>query len=386
MDATIAEGMARAKEKDERSLGLFNQLLERRGPNVRIWLCQNAFIHVDPAIVQETSTLPNANARIRMGHTDRRVHTKAQVREGLSFLLIRCLIHDKVTCSHTAVAPTGTPQAPPTSALTHVSFLTLVKVEEGQCSSIDYRYTPSPPHTLIQRASLASISRKRPTAGSCSTAITTPVPPAPGASGSLEARTHRSSSSTVTPAIQQSSFEFAGPRGIQPLAPIVQERPENVSLPPSGIPPHLLVPPSSHSPPQSTHTDPPQNAIDVAPTVSSERQKGSTPCSSNSLPRSEEKKVSPIHGQTKIKRSNRASVTQKPSTKFAPFSLTPSQPGPPVTRREAPSRLMMPGAFPGTSLDGVDMSSWVLVSPVSPDCQVEVSKRSWFKRMFSRLG
>jgi len=373
--------MTRAKEKDERYLELFNQLLERRGPNVRIWSCQKVFIHVDSVIVQETSTLPNANARIRMGHTDQQVHTKAQVREGLSFLLIRCLIHHKIAYSHTA--PTGTSHASSTSALTHVPSLTRAKVEEGQCSSIDHRYTPSSPHTLIHRASLASMSRKRPTAGSCSATTTTPVPPAPGASGSLEAPTHRSSSSTVTLTIQQISFEFAG-RGIQP--PIVQKRPENVLLSSGGTPPHLLVPPSSHSPPQSTHTDPPPNTIDVAPTVSSERQKGTTQPSSNPLPPSEEKKVSLIHSQTKIKRSTRASVTQKSSTKFAPFSLTPNQPGTPETRREKPSRLMMPGAFPGTSLDDVDMSSWVLVSPVSPDRQVEVSKRSWFKRMITRFG
>lgn len=277
-----------------------------------------------------------------------------------------------------------TSHAPSAPALIHVVSLTCVKIEEGQCSPIDHKYTPSSPHTLIYRASLASISRKRPTAGSCSATTTTPAPPAPGASGSLEARTHRSSNSTVTPAIQQPSFEFSGPRGIQP--PIVQERSENVSLHPSGIPPQLPAPPSSHSPPQSTHTDPPPKAIDVAPTISSECQKGTTQRSSNTLPQSEEKKVSPIHSQTKIKRSTRASVTQKPSTKFAPFSLTPNQPGPPATRREAPSRLSMPGAFPGTTLDDGDMSSWVLVSPVDPDCQVEVSKRSWFKRMFSRFG
>jgi hypothetical protein len=40
----------------------------------------------------------------------------------------------------------------------------------------------------------------------------------------------------------------------------------------------------------------------------------------------------------------------------------------------------MPGAYPGMSVDE-DASSWVLVSPVSP---VEVSKRSWIKRLFSR--
>lgn len=387
MDATIAEGMARAKEKDERFLGLFNKLLERRGPNVRISSCQKAFIHVDSAIVQETSILPNANARIRMGHADRRVHTKAQVCEGLSFLLNRCLIHNKVANSHTAVVPIGASHAPSASPLIHVVFMTRIKVEEGRCSSIDHRYTPSSPHTLIHHASLTSISRKQPPAGSCSTTTTTPIDPAPGALGSLKAPPRRSSSIyTVTPAIQESSFEVAGPPGIQPL--IVQERPENVSMPGTGIPQHLLVPPSSHSPlpPQSTRTNPPPNAIDVTPTVSSERQKGTTQRSSNLLPRSEEKKVSPIHTQTKIKRSTRTSVTQKPSAKFASFSLTPSQPGP-ETRREAPSHLMMPGAFPGTSLDdvdNVDMSSWVLVSPA--DCQVEVSKRSWFKRMFSRFG
>ena len=330
--------------------------------------------------------MPNVNARIlRMGHTGRQVHTKAQVREGLSSLLIRCLIHDKVACSHTAVAPTGkTSHVPSVSALIHVSYLTCVKVEEGQCPSIDNRYTPSSPQALIHRVSLASISLKQPTAGPCSAATTTHVPVAPGALESLEASAHRSSKSTVTSAIQQSSFEFASPRDIPP--PIVQERPENVSSPTDGIPPHLLVSPSSNSPPKSTAHPTPNAIDDVAPTVSPERQKGTTQRSSNSLPRSEEKKVSPIHSQTKIKRSTRAGVTQKPSTKFAPFSLTPNQPGPLETRREAPSRLMMPGAFPGTSLDDVDVSSWVLVSPVGPDCQVEVSKRNWFKRIISRFG
>ena len=36
MDAMITERMARAREKDEQSLRLFNQLRERRGSNVRI--------------------------------------------------------------------------------------------------------------------------------------------------------------------------------------------------------------------------------------------------------------------------------------------------------------------------------------------------------------
>lgn len=372
--------MTRAKEKDELSLGLFNQLLERRGLNVRIYLCQKVIIHVDPIIVQEMSTLSNANVRIRTGYTDRRVYTKAQVREELSFFLIRSLIYNKVASLHPVIAPTETSHAPSVFPLTHVPSPTRVKVEEGQFSSIDHRYTPSSPHTLTHRASFASMSRKRPTAGSCSTTTIAPIPPALGASGSLEARTHRSSSSTATPAIQRSSFELAGPRGIQP--PIVQERQENVSFPPGGIPPHLLMPPPSHSS-QSTRIDPPSNAIDVAPTVSPER---ATQRSSNSIPLSEREKVSPIHNYSKIRRSTRTSVTQRPSTKFAAFPLTPSEAGTPENRREAPSRLKMPGAFPGTSLEDADMSSWVLVSPVGPECQLEVPKRNWFKRMFSRFG
>jgi hypothetical protein len=288
----------------------------------------------------------------------------------------------------------GTSHAPPVSALTHVPHLKRVKAEEGQRSPIDNLYTQGFPHTvtLIHRVSLDSISQKRPTAVSCSatTTTTTTASPAPGAPRSLEARTHRSSSNAVTAAIQQSSFEFASPSAsgsVKPLAAIVQERPEIVSLPPGGIPPHLLVPPSSHSSPQSTRNDPPPNG---APTVNSERQKGTaTQNSSNSLPRSEEKKVPLISSQSKFKRPTKACATQKQSsTKFAPSSVTPSQPAQlgPEVRQEAPSRLMMPGAFPGTSLDGVDVSSWVLVSPVGPDCQVEVSKRNWFKRMLSRFG
>ena len=42
MDAMITNRMTQAKERDERSLGLFNQLRERRGPKVRTSLCQEA--------------------------------------------------------------------------------------------------------------------------------------------------------------------------------------------------------------------------------------------------------------------------------------------------------------------------------------------------------
>src|SRR5258707_7059676 len=260
--------------------------------------------------------------------------------------------------------------------LTHVPSLTRVKVEEGQLqrSSIDHRHTPSSPHTLTYRASLAFTSRKRPTAGSCSTITTTPAPPAPGASGSLETPTYRSSDTTVSPTIQQSSFEYADPRGTGPHT--VPKRPESMSLPPSDMPPHLPVSPSSHSSP-TTRTDPPSNSIDVAPTVGSERRNETTQHSSNSLPRPGEKKISSIHVQAMVKTSTRAGITQKQSAKFAPFSLSPIPPGPPETRREAHSRLKMPGAFPGTSLDDVDMSSSVLVDSVSPDCRAEHSNRSW---------
>jgi hypothetical protein len=42
MDALIAERMTRAREKDEQSLRLFNQLRDRRGANVRTRLSHKA--------------------------------------------------------------------------------------------------------------------------------------------------------------------------------------------------------------------------------------------------------------------------------------------------------------------------------------------------------
>ncbi len=360
MDVMISERMTQAKEKDKRSLELFNQLLERRGPNVRIWLFHGSPPMLTSSFVQETSTLSDANGRMLMGHTDRQVDTEAQV------------------------APTSC--ASSASALTHVPSPTRAELGERQRLLTDDGYPSSNPPSLTHCALLASISQKWPTAGSCSTSTTTPVPPAPSASRPPETRTHSSLSTTVTPAtgIQQSSFVIAGLNGNRPLT--AQERPESMPLPPSGLPPHFPAPLSSHPPPPSTHPDPPSSFLDVSSTVGSERQNGTTQRSSSSLLRSAEKKVSPLRGQTKIKGPTRASITQRQSAKFTPFSILPSPPAPLEAGREAPSRLMMPGAFPGTSLDDVDMSSWVLVSPVGPDFQVEVSNRNWFKRMFSRFG
>ncbi|KAF8466093.1 hypothetical protein DFH94DRAFT_781924 [Russula ochroleuca] len=331
MDAMITKRMTLAKEKDERFLELFNQLRERRGPN-------------------ETSGLSDTSMRISMGHAVRSVGTEAQV-----------------ACSQTADAPSET------SALTLMSSPTRVRVEEGQRPSKDNIYTPDSPHTLTHRASLAPISQKVPTAGSCSATATTHVPPVPGASGSPEIPSPKSSSTNVTSAIQQ-SFESTDPRGTQPT--YVQERSERVSSPPSSMPPHLPTPPLPPSPPR---TDPPSKSIDVAPMVGPERRNGTTRPSLNSSRQSgeKEKKVSSI---TKIKWSTEGTITFKPSAKFGPFSIPPSSP-PPKTR-EAPIRLTMPGAYPEMPLD-VDVSSWVLVSPVGP---VEGSKGSWFKRFLTRWG
>ena len=45
MDVMITNRMTQAKERDERSLGLFHQLRERRGPIVRTSLCdETSFI------------------------------------------------------------------------------------------------------------------------------------------------------------------------------------------------------------------------------------------------------------------------------------------------------------------------------------------------------
>jgi hypothetical protein len=79
----ITNRMSQAKEKDERSLGLFNQLRERRGLNVRTLLCHEASCMLTQSFVQETSALPNASSRIP---TAQWVDTEAQVRRELSIL------------------------------------------------------------------------------------------------------------------------------------------------------------------------------------------------------------------------------------------------------------------------------------------------------------
>lgn len=327
-----------------------------------------------------------------MGHMAGRVDTEAQVRRFINSFTYR-LIQSKVACSPTVNAPSERCYAPSASTSTPISSPMRVRVAEGQRQRAlpDNGHTPCSPHTLTHRASLAPISQKRPTAGFCSTTTTTPVPPAPGAPGSPEIRSHIPSSSTaISPAIQQSSFEPAGPRGTRSTTTI-PELPESVSSPPSSMSSHSSAPTLPCSPPPSTHTDPPSIPTDPAPKAGPEHRNGTTHRSSNELPQSGAKKVSPIRSQIKIK-----SITYKPSIKFASFSIPP----PSSTREEphhhhlssleeqlgaikvAPIHLTMPGAFPGMSLD-VDISSWVLVSPGGP---VEESKTGWFKRLFSRRG
>ena len=374
MDAIIAKRMAQAKEKDERSLELFNRLRERRGTNVRTLSCHetSSFI-LTRTFVQETSRLPDTSVPIRMEHTARSVGTEAQVCRELLISPPIVSSEVKVACSQTADVPSET------SALTLMPSPTRARVEEGQRLSTDNGYTPDSPeslHTLTHRASLASIPQKLPTAGSCSATTTTPVPPTPGASGSPEIRSHKSSTTTMTSTIQQSSFESTDPRGTQLTT--VQERPESVSPPPpSSMPPHFPAPPLPSSLPR---TGPPSKPIDVVPIVGTERQNGTNTWPSSKSSRQSGEKKKKVSSITKVEWSTEGSITFKPSAKFGPFSIPP--PSSPPKTQEAPIRLTMPGAYPEISLDA-DVSSWVLVSPVGP---IESSKGSWFKRIFNRWG
>ena len=333
--------------------------------------CHEAPCMLTLAFVQETSTLPNASSRTHTAHTAQWVDTEAQVRRELSVLQPIVLSKAKVACPSTAPDAPGEKSA---SALTVIPSPTRVRSREGHRSPTDNRYTPGSPHTLTHYTPFASKSQNRPTAGSCSATTTTPVPSAPRAAGPPEIPSHKSSSTTITSAIQQSSSEQ---RATQPTT--VPGGPESAPLPSSGMIPHIPVPPLPSTPPPSTtstRTDPPSTSINAAPVVGPERRNERP---SNSPPQPGEKRASSIQNETKVKWSTGDSITWKPSGKFEPFSI-PSSPPPAGKRREAPIRLTMPGTFPGMSVD-VDVSSWVLVSPVGP---VESSKRSWFKRLFTR--
>jgi len=176
------------------------------------------------------------------------------------------------------------------------------------------------------------------------------------------------SNSAVLSASQSSSHQ----RGTLPTT--VQEPRAGMSL--DNMAPHLPVSSSLSTPLPLTCVDLPPNVTNVAPTPDRKVGNGTIQRSlvqpgvlSNALPRSAEKEIAPTQSQTKHNRPSRDTRTPKPSLKSMPSK----------TKTRQPSTRTTPGAFPEMPLD-VDISSWVLVSPVS---SVEVWKISWFKRLFT---
>jgi hypothetical protein len=262
--------------------------------------------------------------------------------------------------------------------------------------------TEGTPHPLTYNDLLPSTSPELPTSDFSSTATATSIPPASveqgsqetlahtsssdivsSSPGSLETLPHTSSSSNAIP--PQSSPEISDPRGAPPTT--AQEPPETVSSIPDQ-PPHLARPSTPRSPSLLTSTESPSGFIDVAPLTTPGRGNGTTQPShtkptvpSDPLPRSAEKKILPTRkqSQNKINRPTRGASSPKPSAKATPTSILPNTP-----KLRQSSFRVMPGAYPGMSVD-VDISSWVLISPVSPSVDVS-PKLSWITRLFSLRG
>lgn len=257
-----------------------------------------------------------------------------------------------------------------------------VRVEGGQLSPTHHGDTQGSPQALTHQEPLASTPPKLPTPDSCSTPTATPVLQVSAPLRSPETPTHRSSSTAVPSALPQPSSEFIDPRGVPPT--VAHEPPENVSLRPSDSPSHLPVSSTPRSPSLSTCGDPPSGPIDVAPMTHPGRRNGTIQPShvqptipSNLSPRSGEKKMPAKQGQSNFNRPTRGRSAPKPSAKFTPATILPS------TTKTRRSIYVMPGAYPEVSVD-VDISSWVLVSPVSPIA--EISKTGWISRLLAVLG
>lgn len=354
----ITERMIRAREKDEQSLRLFNQLRERRGTSVRM----------------------------RLSH-------------GPSFLFI-LIFMAQVAYSRTADVSSEQPCALSASIPPNVPSSSRVRVEGGQLSSIVSDAQGSP-QLVTHKGPLHSIPPKLPTPDSSSTTTATPVLPALVAQVSRETPAHVLSSSIAVPSVTGSSeipasvssstitpppqfsleTEITEPRGTPSTT--VQEATENASFP-GDLTPNLPGP-STPGSPLLIATEPPSGSIDVAPLTNPGRGNGTVKIShaqpiipSSPLPRSE-KKAPAKQSQNKINKSPRSASSLKPSAKVTPSSILPSTP----KARQSSNRIM-PGAYPGMSVD-VDISSWVLVSPVTPSVVVP-SKTSWISRLFSLRG
>ena len=311
----------------------------------------------------------------------------------------------KVACSRTADVPSEQPCAPSASIPPNVPSSSRVRAEGRQLSPV-VSDTQGSPQLMTHKEPLPSIPPKLPTPDSSSTTTATPVLPAflaqvsretpahvspssitvPSVTGSPEIPAHIPSSSITPPyAIPQSSSEteIAEPRGTPPTA-VQEEAPENASFP-GDLTPNSPGPSTPGSPSVLTGTEPPSGSIDVAPLTNPGRGNGTVQLShaqptipSNPLPRSE-KKVPLRQSQNKINKPTRGTSSPKPSAKVTPISILPSAP-----KARLSSIRIMPGAYPGMSVD-VEISSWVLVSPVSPSVVVP-SKISWITRLFSLRG
>jgi len=165
------------------------------------------------------------------------------------------------------------------------------------------------------------------------------------------------------------------------LPTTAQEPRDGLSL--GNMAPHLPVLSSLSTPSPLTCAESPPNVTNIAPTHDPKGGNGTTQRSpvqpgvlSDALPRLPEKKITPTQSQTKLNRPSRDTRTLKPSLKSMPTPIPPTQP---KRKTRQPLICTMPGAFPEMPLD-VDISSWVLVSPVGSG---EVWKVNWFKRLFT---
>jgi hypothetical protein len=110
MDAMITQRMTRAKEKDERSLELFNQIRERRGPTVGTLSCHDSSFVLTSSFVQDTSRLPDDSGRIRVGRVDTEAQVRRELSTPLSIVSSKARSHVPLPRMHPARGPTHIPR------------------------------------------------------------------------------------------------------------------------------------------------------------------------------------------------------------------------------------------------------------------------------------
>jgi hypothetical protein len=256
-------------------------------------------------------------------------------------------------------------------AYPHNDYVADISSDWPQAPLFSLEPVPSPPHIGVEDGKVTPIHHAN--TQTSPQVRTHPKPP----TAAPPDRCTPSSQSIVTTTSSPTSFTIPFQPTHQSRTPLIpQESRKSILSTLNDIPSQARVPDSPRSPSSLVHTNPSSEPIDV-PLVTNHGREHRTlrrpglqsTVTPNLLPRPEERK--PLATQGQANGTAYIGGMPKPSAKITSIQLEQMAP-----KSQRLSIRLMPGSL--VPVD-VDISSWVIVSPV------EVPKTSWYKRLFTRI-